>query len=57
MINNTFRGLGKLQNSPISVQSPYFLSPEKGLKVYNYNPEKAKELLLKAGFKYNDKNN
>ncbi|MBW4453215.1 MAG: ABC transporter substrate-binding protein [Nostoc indistinguendum CM1-VF10] len=56
MINNTFRGLGKPQNSPISVQSPYYLSPEQGLKVYNYNTEKAKELLLKAGFKYNDNN-
>ncbi|MBD2562499.1 ABC transporter substrate-binding protein [Nostoc foliaceum] len=56
MINNTFRGLGKPQNSPISVQSPYYLSPEEGLKVYNYNTQKAKELLLKAGFKYNDKN-
>ncbi|MFB2839207.1 ABC transporter substrate-binding protein [Floridanema evergladense] len=53
MINNVFRGLGKPQNSPISVQSPYYLSPEKGLKVYNYNLEKAKELLQKAGFKYN----
>jgi peptide/nickel transport system substrate-binding protein len=56
MLNNTFRGLGTPQNSPISVQSPYFLSPEQGLKVYKYNPEKAKELLLKAGFKYNEKN-
>ncbi|MBD2139175.1 ABC transporter substrate-binding protein [Anabaena sp. FACHB-1237] len=56
MLNNTFRGLGTFQNSPISVQSPYYLPPEKGLKVYKYNPEKAKELLLKAGFKYNDKN-
>jgi len=52
MINNTFRGLGKTQNSPISVQSPYYLTPAKGLKVYDYNPEKAKELLLQAGFKY-----
>ncbi|MDB9456004.1 ABC transporter substrate-binding protein [Dolichospermum circinale] len=56
MLNNTFRGLGKPQNSPISVQSPYFLPPEKGLKVYTYNPDKAKQLLLQAGFKYNDKN-
>ncbi|AFZ58083.1 ABC transporter substrate-binding protein [Anabaena cylindrica FACHB-243] len=56
MINNTFRGLGKTQDSPISVQSPYYLSPEKGLKVYNYNLEKAKQLLLKAGFKYNAQN-
>jgi peptide/nickel transport system substrate-binding protein len=56
MLNNTFRGLGTTQNSPISVQSPYFLSPEKGLKVYKYNPEKAKELLIQGGFKYNEKN-
>jgi peptide/nickel transport system substrate-binding protein len=56
MLNSTFRGLGTPQNSPISVQSPYFLSPEKGLKVYKYNPEKAKELLIQGGFKYNEKN-
>lgn len=53
MINNTFRGLGAPQNSPISVQSPFYLTPENGLKVYDYNLEKSKELLLKAGFKYN----
>lgn len=52
MINNTFRGLGKPQNSPISVQSPYYLSPEAGLPVYEYDPEKSKQLLLSAGFKY-----
>jgi peptide/nickel transport system substrate-binding protein len=56
MINNTFRGLGQPQNSPISVQSPYYLSPKEGLKIYNYNIDKAKELLVKAGFKYNEKN-
>lgn len=54
MIDNTFRGLGKTQDSPISVQSPYYLPPEKGLKVYDRNPQKAKELLIKAGFKYNN---
>ncbi len=54
MINNTFRGLGVPQDSPISVQSPYYLSPKEGLKVYDYNKQKAKELLLKAGFKYNN---
>ncbi|MEA5503482.1 ABC transporter substrate-binding protein [Halotia wernerae UHCC 0503] len=53
MINNTFRGLGKPQNSPISVQSPYYLSPQEGLKTYDYNLEKSKELLRKAGFKSN----
>lgn len=53
MINNIFRGLGELQNSPISVQSPYYLSPEEGLKVYEYDPDRARELLRQAGFQYN----
>ena len=53
MINNIFRGLGKTQDSPISVQSPYYLPPEQGLKVYDYNLDKARELLKKAGFKSN----
>ena len=53
MKNNIFRGLGELQNSPIFLNNPYYLSPEKGLKVYDYNPGKAKQLLLAAGFKYN----
>jgi peptide/nickel transport system substrate-binding protein len=55
MINNIFQGLGETQNSPISVQSPFYLSPKEGLKVYDYNLAKAKELLQKAGFKYNNK--
>lgn len=54
MINNTYRGLGVLQNSPIADQSPYYYSPEEGLKVYKYNRAKAKQLLTKAGFKYNE---
>ncbi|WP_036477466.1 ABC transporter substrate-binding protein [Myxosarcina sp. GI1] len=52
MVNNIYRGLGQPQNSPISVQSPFFYE---GLIGYDYNPEKAKLLLQKAGFKYNDK--
>jgi peptide/nickel transport system substrate-binding protein len=56
LINNSLRGLGELQNSPISVQSPYYISPKDGLKTYDYNPERSKELLTNAGFKYNDKN-
>ncbi len=52
MINNIFRGLGELQNSPISVQSPYYLKPENGLPVYNYDPDKARQLLKEAGFRY-----
>ena len=50
---NVFRGLGELQNSFVYVKSPFFLPPEKGLKIYNYALEKSKELLLQAGFKYN----
>jgi len=54
--NNIYAGLGEIKHSPIAVQSPYYLSPEAGLKVYEYNPEKAKQLLLDAGFKYKDTN-
>lgn len=53
MINNIYRGIGTPQHSPISVQSPYYLSPEAGLKTYDYNLEKAKALLEGAGFQYN----
>ncbi|MGD1867356.1 MAG: ABC transporter substrate-binding protein [Phormidesmis sp.] len=50
MLNNIFKGLGELQNSQIAPQSPYFA--ESGLPVYDYNIEKAKELLVSAGFTY-----
>lgn len=52
ILNNIFQGIGELENSPIASQSPYYLSPKEGLKVYNYDPQRAKELLLGAGFKY-----
>ena len=55
MLNNVFRGLGAVQDSPIDIQSPFFISLQQGLNAYNYNPQKAKELLLQAGFKYNTK--
>ncbi|MEQ8757859.1 MAG: ABC transporter substrate-binding protein [Coleofasciculus sp. G1-WW12-02] len=54
MKTNIFRGLGELQHSPVAMQSPYYLSPEEGLKVYDYDPQKARKLVLDAGFKYND---
>lgn len=54
MLNNIFRGLGQKQHSPISVQSPYYYSPEEGLKTYDYDPEKAKELLFSIGFRTNE---
>ncbi|PSB02034.1 ABC transporter substrate-binding protein [Merismopedia glauca] len=56
MITNIFRGLGEVQDSPITFQSPYYLSRSEGLKSYDYNPQKAKELLLAGGFKYNGEN-
>ncbi|SKB14294.1 putative oligopeptide ABC transporter periplasmic oligopeptide-binding protein [Planktothrix sp. PCC 11201] len=53
MKNNLYLGLGELQHSPIPVQSPFYLSPEEGLKTYTYDPEKARQMLIDAGFKYN----
>ncbi|XZN91414.1 MAG: ABC transporter substrate-binding protein [Microcoleus sp.] len=57
MTNNIYRGLGAPLHSPIPAQSPFYLSPKEGLKTYNYDPKKAKELLLSAGFKYNNEGN
>jgi peptide/nickel transport system substrate-binding protein len=54
MIENTFQGLGRPINSHVSVQSPYYLSPEEGLKVYDYNAKKARQLLQEDGFTYNN---
>lgn len=51
--NNLYRGLGIPLNSTILPISPYYL--ENG-KVYNYDPEKSKQLLREAGFKYNNRN-
>ena len=54
MKNNFYLGLGELQHSPLPVQSPFYLSPEAGLKTYTHNPEKARQMLIDAGFKYNN---
>ncbi len=51
---NIFRGLGMVQHSPISVQSPFYLAPEQGLKTYSYDLAKAKQLLQSQGFKYDN---
>lgn len=53
MLNNIYQGLGAPQHSPISVQSPYYLSPKEGLPTYDHDPERAKQLLQSAGFQYN----
>ncbi|HEY9909196.1 MAG TPA: ABC transporter substrate-binding protein [Thermosynechococcaceae cyanobacterium] len=52
MNNNIFRGLGELVYSTVIPQSPYYLSPQQGLKAYLYDLKRSKELLLGAGFKY-----
>ena len=53
MVKNIYRGLGQPQHSFISVQSPF---ADENLKAYDYDPEKAKQLLKEGGFKYNNKN-
>lgn len=53
IINNVFRGISEPQNSPVSVQSPYYLSPPEGLPVYEYNLEQAHSVLETEGFQRN----
>jgi peptide/nickel transport system substrate-binding protein len=55
MVNNIFRGLAKPQHSILPVTSPYYFSPEAGLKTYEHNLQKAEGLLKKVGFKRNVK--
>ena len=52
LINNVYRGLGAPQNSPISVQSPFY---DDSLPGYNLDLDRAKALLKEAGFKYNSR--
>lgn len=56
MKNNIYRGLGEIQHSPIAVNNPFYRSPEEGLRTYEYDPERAKALLLENGFRYNRNN-
>ncbi|WP_017326513.1 ABC transporter substrate-binding protein [Synechococcus sp. PCC 7336] len=51
-IDSVLRGLGQSQISPISPASPFHFSPAEGLPVYEYNPDRAKQLLLAAGYTY-----
>lgn len=53
MVNNIFQGLGEPQTSPISVPSPFYAPPEMGIPTYDYDVEKARQLLLDDGFQYN----
>ncbi|NJL43279.1 MAG: ABC transporter substrate-binding protein [Pseudanabaena sp. RU_4_16] len=56
MVTNLYIGLGEPQNSPVSVPSPYFFSTKEGLKSYDYDPQKAKQILTEAGYRYNADN-
>jgi peptide/nickel transport system substrate-binding protein len=53
MRDTIYQGLGKLQNSPLDSQNPFYLPPEAGLPVYDYDPVQARKLLQQAGFKLN----
>ncbi len=53
---NIYRGLGNILSSNIMPQSDFYLTPEKGGKTYNLNLKKSKQLLLEAGFRYNNQN-
>ena len=50
MVTNVFRGLGEPQVSFVPKQSPFYSN---AVKEYPYDLEKAKKLLIEAGFKYN----
>ena len=55
-IDSVLRGLGAPQISPISPASPFHLSAEDGsLPLYPYDPERAKQLLIDGGYRYNSK--
>jgi len=44
-VDSVLQGLGQIQHSVFSPASPFYLSPEEGLPTYDYNPEKARQLL------------
>lgn len=53
MINNIYQGLGNPQTSPLPVQSPFYAGPTDGIPTYDYDLDKARELLEEEGFQYN----
>ncbi|MGQ9837465.1 MAG: ABC transporter substrate-binding protein [Cyanobacteriota bacterium] len=55
-VESVLQGLGEVQHSVLSPASPFYLSPEDGLPTYEYNPDKARQLLLQAGYTYDREN-
>ncbi|MEN9201768.1 MAG: ABC transporter substrate-binding protein [Thermostichus sp. DG_1_6_bins_120] len=53
-VDSVLQGLGEIQHSVFSPASPFYLSPAEGLPTYEYNPDKARQLLLEAGYTYDD---
>ncbi len=56
-VDSVLQGLGEIQHSVLSPANPFYLSPEDGLPTYDYNPEKARQLLLQAGYTYDNESN
>jgi peptide/nickel transport system substrate-binding protein len=54
LVDSVLQGLGQPQDYTISPASPFHLPPGEGVPVYEYNPDKARELLLQAGFTYRE---
>lgn len=52
LVDGVLQGLGEVQSYTISPASPFHLSPEQGAPRYDYDPDRARELLLEAGFVY-----
>ncbi|MDX2273188.1 MAG: ABC transporter substrate-binding protein [Cyanobacteriota bacterium] len=53
-VDSVQQGLGEPQDSVISPASPFHLSRQDGLLVYDYDPQKARDLLLSAGYRYDN---
>jgi peptide/nickel transport system substrate-binding protein len=56
-VDSVLQGLGEIQHSVLSPANPFYLSPEDGLPTYDYNPDKARQLLLEAGYTYDNESN
>ncbi len=53
MVDSILQGLGEPQNYTISPASPFHLSPDQGAPLYPYDPDRARQILRSAGYRYN----